>query len=415
MQSGVAAPYQFGEANLLSAESQELARAAQTLPLFARESAVNRPMRSRGAFLLAEIAGIRLYEMKASNKLGLACSALALICFFFNGTAASAQAQAKNETRTVIDEVGHHVAVPLQARRIVTLAPNLAEIIYALGAEDRLVGVSEYSNRPAAAKAKPHIGMPVNPSLEAIVGAKPDLVLATTSINFAKTVDALSHLGIAVYTTDPHSVAGTLRSISDIGSVIGAPQQADALVASLQARLDALKTRLAVSAPVSVLFVVWEDPLISIGDSTFIADALHWAGAQSVIHTSQNWPQISMEEVVKVNPDYLVYADSSLDQGADDTAISSAQLRAAIARHLSQLRRQPAWRSLAAVRDGRVAVVGEEIEVPAPGLIGTIELLARELHPDLFAAQPNSQSQNEPSAAFSATQAISREAAPCAR
>lgn len=353
--------------------------------------------------------------MKTRGKVVLVCGAGALICIFFSGVAVSAEAQGKNGTRTVTDEVGRRVAVPLQVNRIVTLAPNLAEIIYALGAEDRLVGVSEYSDRPAAAKAKPHIGMPVNPSLEAIVGARPDLVLATTSINFAKTVDALSRLGIAVYTTDPHSVAGTLRSISDIGSVTGASQQADALVASLQGRLDALKTRLAVAAPVSVLFVVWEDPLISIGDNTFIADALRWAGARSVIHTAQNWPQISMEEVVKMNPDYLVYADSSLDQDADDAAISSAQLHAAIARHLSQLRRQPAWRSLAAVREGRIAVVGEEIEVPAPGLIGTIELLARQLHPDVFAAQPNPRSHSEPSLALSAKQGISREAAPCAR
>ncbi|MGB6875559.1 MAG: helical backbone metal receptor, partial [Candidatus Acidiferrales bacterium] len=133
---------------------------------------------------------------------GVACAVLVLICGA--GRSAAARTQAKPEApselkaRSVMDEVGRRVAVPTEVRRIVTLAPNLTEIVYALGAQDRLVGVSEYSDNPPAAKAKPNIGMPVNPSLEAVVGARPDIVLATTSINFAKTVDALARLGIAV-------------------------------------------------------------------------------------------------------------------------------------------------------------------------------------------------------------------------
>ncbi len=353
--------------------------------------------------------------MKTPNKLGFACSACALIWILVSGVAAHAQTRATTETRTVTDEVGRRVAVPLHAHRIVTLAPNLTEIIYALGAEDRLVGVSEYSDHPVAAKTKPSIGTPVNPSLEAVVGAKPDLVLATTSINFAKTVDALTHLSIAVYTTNPHSVDGTLRSISDIGKVIGESSRADALVATLHSRLNALKVHLAGAAPVNALFVVWEDPLISIGDNTFIADALRWAGAQSVIHTKQNWPQISMEEVVKVNPGYIIYADSDLDKQSSAASTASPQLHAAISHHLDELRREPAWRSLTAVREGHIAVVDEEIEVPAPGLIDTIELLAHELHPNLFTKQSNQQSSSGVSSAFSAGPDISQEAALCAR
>jgi iron complex transport system substrate-binding protein len=371
-------------------------------------------MGSRGAFLLAEIAGSQMQCMKTSNKLGIACGTYALICIFASGVAARAQTQAATQTRTMTDEVGRRVAVPLQVRRIVTLAPNLTEIVYALGAGDRLVGVSEYSDHPPAAKTKPSIGMPVNPSLEAVVGARPDLVLATTSINFAKTVDALSHLGIAVYTTDPHSVDGTLRSISDIGEVIGESSRADALVATLRSRLNALKVQLAGTAPVNALFVVWEDPLISIGDNTFIADALRWAGVQSVIHTKQNWPQISMEEVVKVNPDYIVYADNQMGEYGNDSS-TPADLRTAISRHLAELRREPAWRNLAAVREGHIAVVDEEIEVPAPGLIDTIELLAHELHPNLFTKRSNPQSSSGASPAFSTVQEIPQEAALCAR
>ncbi|MFZ0640352.1 MAG: helical backbone metal receptor [Candidatus Acidiferrales bacterium] len=349
------------------------------------------------------------------SKIGIACGMFAVILGAHVAVTASAQDRPAASTRSMMDEVGRRVAVPTQVRRIVTLAPNLTEIVYALGAQDRLVGVSEYSDNPPAAKAKPSIGMPVNPSLEAVVGARPDIVLATTSINFAKTVDALARLGIAVYTTDPHTIEGTLRSVTDIGAAIGAAPQADAVVAKLQARLDALHAELKTEKPARVLFVVWENPLISIGDNTFISDALRWAGAESVIHTKQNWPQISMEEVVKLNPGYIIYADSQLDTEGDADSDASPDLRAAIARHLDELRSESAWQELAAVRDGRVAVVSEEVEVPAPGLIDTIEQLARELHPGIFARQGESHAIYRTSSDSSAWQRIPLEAAPCAR
>jgi iron complex transport system substrate-binding protein len=365
------------------------------------------------------------------RKFGLACAMLALICSAGSSASALAKDSSQSQTaagpaaktRVVVDEVGRRVAVPTEVRRIVTLAPNLAEIVYALGAQDRLVGVSEYSDHPPAAKTKPSIGMPVDPSLEAIVGARPDVVLATTSINFAKTVDALARLGIPAYTTDPHTVEGTLRSITDIGDVIGAGPQAQSVVAKLQARLDALKAKVSISTPKRVLFVVWEDPLISIGDNTFIADALRWAGAESVIHTKQNWPQISMEEVVKVNPDYIIYADNEMGENADvgkgessdNNSAASHDLRAAIERHLGELRGKPVWRDLSAVREGHIAVVGEEIQVPAPGLIDTIEQLAHELHPDLFAQTPASPAREIVAHQFHLSQGNSWETISCAR
>ena len=107
----------------------------------------------------------------------------------------------------VTDEVGRRVTIPPEVRRIVTLAPNLTETVYALGLEDRLAGDTDYCDTPPAAKSKPHVGNPQNPSLEAIVALHPDLVLATTSINRVETADALARLGIPVYTTDPQHSA----------------------------------------------------------------------------------------------------------------------------------------------------------------------------------------------------------------
>ncbi|MHB8411372.1 MAG: ABC transporter substrate-binding protein [Candidatus Acidiferrales bacterium] len=298
-----------------------------------------------------------------------------------------AKPEVKRMTREVIDETGRHVAVPVDVRRIVTLAPNLTEIVYALGAQDRLVGVSNYSDYPAAAKAKPRVGMQLNPNLEAIVAARPDIVLVA-AVNRYETVDALARLGIAVYGTDPRTVEGTLESIEHIGGVIGASAQAESVVVNLRQRLDALKSKLAGVPPARVLFVVWRDPLTSLGAHTFIADALRFADAQSVVEAKQDWPQISLEEVVRLNPDYLVFASSHFGDAG-----SRAQ-------RLAELRSEAGWRELNAVREGHVAVISDEINLPAPGLVDAIAQLARQLHPSAFAQTPQPRASARQSPAF---------------
>ena len=280
----------------------------------------------------------------------------------------------KRAVKVVTDETGRRVAIPLSVQHIVTLAPNLTETIYALGLEDRLAGDTSYCDTPPAAKLKPHVGSPQTPSLEAIVAMHPDLVLATTSINRPETADALARLGIAVYTSDPHTVRGMLDSIAHIADLLGASEQGATLVTKLQARLDAVHTRIAELPLVHVLFVVWEDPLITIGQNTFIADALRWAGAESAIVAEQNWPQLSIEEVVRVQPEYIVLTPNHSESEA-----------AGKSSELENLRARPAWKALKAVEMGHVVVASDEFDRPSPGLIGAIEQLARELHPEAFA------------------------------
>ncbi len=361
------------------------ARAAQRDTLREKERG-DAPHCFSWGFFIARMNRRQVRHLMRQRRIGIACGVIALLCGAVVRASAMEQSKAETKpvaksdakpakpmTREVIDESGRRVAVPMDVRRIVSLAPNLTEIVYALGAQDRLVAVSNYSDSVPAAKTKPHVGMPMNPSLEAIVGARPDIVLAA-AINQWETVDALARLGIPGYTTDPHTVEGMLESIKDIGGVIGASAQAATVVANLQQRLDALKTKLAGVPPARVLFVVWENPLISVGGHTFIADALRWADAESVLHTKQNWPQISLEEVVRLKPDYLVFASNHAGDAASN------------AQRLAELRSEGGWQELSPVRDGRIAVISDEVNLPAPGLIDAIEQLARELHPDVFKA-----------------------------
>jgi ABC-type Fe3+-hydroxamate transport system substrate-binding protein len=281
----------------------------------------------------------------------------------------------KPETKIVTDETGRRVAVPVNVRRVVSLAPNLTETVYALGLEDKLAGDTTYCDTPAAAKDKPHVGAPMNPSLEAIVALHPDLVLAT-AINRWETVDALTRLGIAVYSTDPRTVRDMLESVTLLGDLMGAHERGAALVAKLQMTLDDLQMRLRERPLAHVLFVVWEDPLITIGQNTFIADALRYAGAESVIISKQDWPQISMEEVLRLEPEYIVLTSNHSE--SDD----SEQVR--------ELRTRPVWNQIEAVKLGRIVVAGEEVTRPSPGLIATIVELAHGLHPEVFGAAEKS-------------------------
>ena len=284
------------------------------------------------------------------------------------GQAEQVNGQGKS-ARIVTDEVGRRVAIPAKVTRVVTLSADLAETVYALGLGDRLAGDSSDADVPAAAKQKPRVGGAQNPNLEAIVALHPDLVLASTSINRRATVDALERLGIAVYTSDPHTVRGMLGSFEHIADAMGEPAQGVQLVGRLQKRLDALQARLAERPLVHVLFVVWAQPLITIGQNTFIADALRWAGAESVVVSSENWPNLSFEEVIRLQPDYIVVPVGTGGMSAE----------------LADLRSRADWRQVEAVELGHVAGVSDAALRPSPGLVDAIEQLARELHPEVFA------------------------------
>ena len=161
-----------------------------------------------------------------------------------------------------------------------------------------------------------------------------------------------------------------LTGVAQLADAIGLGQRGHELVEGLQNRLQSIDAAVQHEAPSRVLFVVWESPLISIGPKTFIADALHHAGAESVIKSREDWPNITPEEMVHLHPDYLVYAASHGDQTPS----------------LELLRQRTGWKDLPAVKEGHLVVITDEIDRPAPGLVDAIEELAKKLHPGAFSA-----------------------------
>jgi cobalamin transport system substrate-binding protein len=272
--------------------------------------------------------------------------------------------------REVVDEAGRTVRIPQPVQRIVSLAPSLTETVYALGLQDRLVGDTDYCDYPEDAQRKTKVGGAINPNLEEIAALRPDLVLMTKSLNRLDTVHALDTLGIPTYATDPHTVEDIVASTKRLADVLGAREAGTALGLDLEHQLNKLKQRLAPLAPRRVFFIVWPEPLMSIGKDTFIADALRWAGAVSIVDSAQGWPEVNLEEVVKLQPDYLVVATGHGENLAHDLEAYSTL---------------PGWRLLEALRNGRVAVISDAVNRPAPRIIFAIEELARQLHPEAFA------------------------------
>jgi iron complex transport system substrate-binding protein len=308
-------------------------------------------------------------------------SLLFFCCTGMAAQATSPDSPAPPAMREVIDGYGRTVRVPLNPSRIISLAPSLTETVYALGVEDRLVGDTDYCDYPPAAQKKPKVGGVINPNLEQIAALRPDLVLVTKEGNTLDTVRALDTLGIPTYATNARTVEEIISSTQKLADVLNASASGKALTDDLQRRLEALHSKLSAVPPRTVLFVVWTEPLVSVGKDTFIADALRRAGAVSIVDSSQDWPQVSLEQVAHLQPEYLVFADSHSDTSAHE---------------LDALADRPGWRILDAVRNRDIAVISEAIIRPAPRIVSVIEDLAHQLHPEAFVDAPGTEKATPP-------------------
>lgn len=309
----------------------------------------------------------------------LRSAAGAAIAFFLyaagpsRAQSASATSPVAPSFRDVTDETGRLIRVPLTIRRIVSLAPSLTETVYALGLQDRLVGDTDYCDYPPDAQKKTKVGGAINPSLEQIAALHPDLVLMTKSLNRLETVHALDELGISSYATDPHTVDDIITSTKKLGEVLGAPEAGASVADDMQHSLADLQSRIGTLPTKRVLFVVWTQPLISVGKHTFLADALLHAGAVSIVDSAQDWPHVNLEEVARLQPEYLIFADSQSEN---------------VVREMETLATLPAWQILNAVADRHFAVISDAVNRPAPRIVSAIEDLARQLHPEAFIEKP---------------------------
>jgi ABC-type Fe3+-hydroxamate transport system substrate-binding protein len=266
-------------------------------------------------------------------------------------------------SRTLTDETGRTVTLPNHPHRIICLVPSITDDVFSLSAGDEVVAISDYVQFPAEARSKPSVGSISNPSLEAILALRPDLVLGMPHLNDQAVLEQLRHLNIPVYLVDPHGVAGILHSITSLGQATDRETQASAVVARLTQRIDAVRTSVKNKPVIEVFMPVSYDPVITIGQGAFITEIVALAGGRSITDDlRQEWPHISMEAVVARAPQALLML-----RGGHTT--------------LESLKDRPGWNVLPAVRAGRVYYVDKRVDFPSPVAIDALEDLVRQFHP----------------------------------
>ena len=194
--------------------------------------------------------------------------------------------------------------------RIVSVAPSITEILFALGAGDQVVGVTTYCNYPEAAKAKPKIGGYTTPSLETILGLRPDQVIMMK--NRPDVAQKLRQAGIDVTELQPENLAGIYESIRTIAEKIGMPARGRSLIQSIEGQLHAIATEKGDGPKPKVLFIVGRTPgavsdLIAVGRGSYISELIALAGADNVFaDTGVPYPKVNMEDVIRRNPDVII-------------------------------------------------------------------------------------------------------------
>jgi iron complex transport system substrate-binding protein len=285
------------------------------------------------------------------------------------GTAVGCKAEFEPGTYT--DDLGRGVIIDEVPQRIVCFGPSITEIVFALGLGGRVVGVDDFSDYPEEAQSLPSVGNSLSPSLESLVGLAPDLVLTLEHEQFNSELEAMD---IKYLVLDPRDIDNILTNIGLVGAVTDSIDEAAELVESMEAVIADVQERVADADPVSVFYIVdATDPMMpwTAGPGSFIDALIAMAGGENVAHDAPYaWPQFSIEEVVRADPDIIIVQTMF----GDVPTIEIAALEA-----------HPIWGAMSAVSQGRVYIInGDLVSRSGPRIVEGLEALARVIHPELF-------------------------------
>lgn len=262
------------------------------------------------------------------------------------------------------DDTGRVVRLARPARRVVSLAPSATEMLFAIGTGPLLVGVSTYDDYPPAVKRLPRVGTFSGPDLERIVAARPDLVVAAYG-NPLELIDRLRRRGTPVYVSNPTTVDGVLRNMTDLGGLTGKSTSARRVVRDLQDRLRRVARSIGRRSPVKTLVVIWDEPLTVAGGKSFIQDILRRAGgANAARRLSEAYPKLDPERLVALDPPVILFP-----VGGDRAK-------------LDRLKNRAGFRQTTAGRTGRIYTLNPDwLMRPGPRVVQGVEAIARLLHP----------------------------------
>jgi iron complex transport system substrate-binding protein len=271
----------------------------------------------------------------------------------------------------ITDDLGRTVQIDTVPQRIISLAPSNTEILYALGLDDKIVGVTTYCNYPEAAKSKPQVSGFSQVDVEKIVAQQPDLVLAS-DIHKSDVIPALEKLGIKVLAIKPATLEAVLKDIEMAGKITGAGPIAGSLVSSLQKRIQSISDKtinLPTAARPRVFYVTWHDPIYTAGSKTMINDLIEKSGGVNIAADLSGYATISLESVVQRNPQVIVVMSSMGDKNTS----------------FDYIKRESRLQATDALKNNRIYVINSDIfGRSTPRIVDGLEDLAKLTHPELF-------------------------------
>lgn len=262
---------------------------------------------------------------------------------------------------TLRDDYGVPIAIGRRPQRIVSLNPATTQTLFAIGAGARIVGRSKYDLFPPEAARIPDLGDALRPNVEAVLAARPDLVLLYASADDRTAADRLRQAGIPTVSFKNDSIGQFARDTRILGRVIGDSAAADRVVDTVMATLDRVRRATAGLPRPTVLLHAWDKPVMVLGGGSFMSELLEIAGARNA-YADKNLPSltVTLEDIVRRNPDYIL-------AGADEAV---------------RLRANPEWRAVPAVREGRILVYDMDLVArPSVQLGAAAVSLANLIHP----------------------------------
>lgn len=293
--------------------------------------------------------------------------ALVLVSTFSCSPSARQSEHVSLQSREITDDAGRLLTLPDRVDRVISLAPNLTEIVFALGAGDSMVGNTTYCDYPVQAKSVEKVGDTLHPNLERIIALRPQVVLVSTASQLEGFTEQLKAHKIAVFVTDPHDLEGVFRSITEIGEILHKRDRAKELVESLRKRSAAVETAVEALPRVRIFYQLSSEPLYTAGKDSFVTDLIKRAGAESVTaNVPGAWPKYSAETALAAKPEAIILpTGGSMGEGNSTIADS--------------LRKSPA------AQQGRIYKINDDHLVrPGPRAVDGLEEMAKALHPEAF-------------------------------
>jgi iron complex transport system substrate-binding protein len=277
-----------------------------------------------------------------------------------------------------VDDLGYTLTLTSPPERIVSLAPSNTEILFAVGAGDNVVGVTDFCNYPynfsvwIEAGNMTSIGNYYGPSVEPIVALNPDLVLATTGS--LEAAESLRDLGYNVLVIEPKNISFVSRDILLVGRATNNYDEAVALTSEFEQRIDAVTAKAAEATTTpKVYHEVWNEPLTSAGPGTFVDELITLAGGENVFNDAEtSWPMVSSESIIEKNPDVMVFPDMYMGRQNFYETIEAVENR-------------PGWNTITAVQNNTIYEINADIiSRSGPRLADALEELAKMIHPEIF-------------------------------